>query len=235
MDRATPRSVPDDDDRDLLARWCIGHDEQAFTRLVLRHREMVEGVCRRELPQRADADDVVQEVFIALAAEAGSIHGQPGAWLRTVAQHRCLNHHRARQRRRIHEHDAGSLLGRDLSPAGPAEDPEVVDACLGSLAEEDRALLVRLYFHGLSQAEVARSDHLAPVQIHRRVRRALACLRQALRRHPGGNAMPAASSSRQGAGLGHPAAGRPAEGPRQDGTRSISRPPSCPPTERLTR
>jgi RNA polymerase sigma-70 factor (ECF subfamily) len=235
MDRATPRSAPDDDDRDLLARWCIGHDEQAFTCLVHSHREMVEGVCRRELPQRADADDVVQEVFIALAAEAGSIHGQPGAWLRAVAQHRCLNHHRARQRRRLHEHGAGHRSGRIPTPAGLGEDASLVDACLESLDEDDRALLMRLYFLGHSQAEVARSDHLAPVQIHRRVRRALACLRQALRRCPGADGLPAAGSCRPGAGNAHPSTVSHAEGPRRDGTRSISRPPSSPPTGRLAR
>ncbi|MCK6490352.1 MAG: sigma-70 family RNA polymerase sigma factor [Planctomycetes bacterium] len=165
------------DDRALLERWCEGRDEQAFADLVERHRSMVEAVCRRELPGPGEVDDVVQEVFIALADEAGSIRGAPGSWLRTVALHRCLNHLRARQRRRLHE---GRVAVGEVAPEPPAagDAEELVAVCLAELGEDERDLLVQLFFLGLSQAEVARRSQQPPLVVHRRSQRALSSLRQ---------------------------------------------------------
>ncbi len=164
-------------DRALLARWCDARDQQAFAELVERHRALVEAVCWRELAGPAEVDDVVQEVFIALADEAGSIRGAPGAWLRKVALHRCLNHLRARQRRRQHEgRGAGGEVAPEPRTASDAED--LVTACLAELGEDDRDLLVQLFFHGHSQAEVARRSQVSPLVVHRRSQRALSSLRQ---------------------------------------------------------
>ncbi|MCK6487712.1 MAG: sigma-70 family RNA polymerase sigma factor [Planctomycetes bacterium] len=170
------------DDRTLVRSWCDGRDEGAFSLLVKRHRAMVEGVCRRELLGSADAEDVAQEVFADLADQAGTIRGEPGAWLRTVALHRCLNLVRSRQRRRQHEQRAGRETIAATAVPATEVDEELLEACLAELGEDDRALLVRLFVEGQSQTEVARATELSPLAVHRRLHRALDRLREGFRR-----------------------------------------------------
>lgn len=172
---ATP--VSDDSDRALLARWCEDRDDRAFAVLVERHRPLVQAICRRELRDPSEMDDVVQEVFIVLAEEASSIRGSPGAWLRTVALHRSLNHVRARQRRRQHEQRCSAGVSTAAAAVDDAEE-DLLTACLAELDPGERDLLVQLFFLGHSQAEVARSARVSALVVHRRLKRALASLRE---------------------------------------------------------
>ena len=86
-------------DRQLLKRFAVERDEQAFAFLVRRHGAMVLGVCRRMLHQAQDAEDVFQATFLVLARKAVTIRWQvrgrladmesPFAWLsrRAEAKH----------------------------------------------------------------------------------------------------------------------------------------------------
>lgn len=160
----------------LLTAWRERQDQDALAELIARQRPMVEGICRRLLRSSEDCADVVQETFIAFTSQASVIRGQPGAWLRTVATNRALNHGRAQQRRRLHE--ARSVAPVSVSQPSVLED--LVEPCLAELDAGDRQLLVRLFFHGETQAEVARADQLTRLTVHRRVQRALGCMRQRL-------------------------------------------------------
>ncbi|MEO2088156.1 MAG: sigma factor, partial [Gemmataceae bacterium] len=57
-------------DADLLGRFVGTRDEAAFSALVRRHGPMVWAVCRQSVPNRADAEDAFQSVFLALAKSA---------------------------------------------------------------------------------------------------------------------------------------------------------------------
>lgn len=60
-------------DRDLLARFAQGRDEEAFAALMRRHGPMVLSVCARVLSQAQDAEDAFQATFLVLARKAGSL------------------------------------------------------------------------------------------------------------------------------------------------------------------
>jgi RNA polymerase sigma-70 factor (TIGR02960 family) len=85
---------------DLIARAQAG-DEQAFRRLVDRHRRELHVHCYRILGSVEDAEDQVQETFLA------AWHGITGfearasvrAWLFRIATNRCLDALRAARRR----------------------------------------------------------------------------------------------------------------------------------------
>src|SRR4051812_32763614 len=83
----------------LLARFAADRDEGAFTALVRRHSPLVLGTARRVLSNPADADDVLQAVFLTLARKSGTIRceGTLAPWLYRVT---CRAASRLRKRSR---------------------------------------------------------------------------------------------------------------------------------------
>src|SRR5579885_3896426 len=96
-------------DGDLLVRFANQHDQAAFTALLRRHGPMVLNVCRRLLGQTEDAEDVFQAVFLLLARKARSIRKREavGSWLYGVAYRLASKARARRQRRLVHERQAG--------------------------------------------------------------------------------------------------------------------------------
>src|SRR5262245_51778371 len=73
-------------DGELVERFALRGDAEAFAELVARHGGMVLGVCRRLLGHH-DADDAFQATFLVLARRAGSLRQaeQVGCWLYQVS------------------------------------------------------------------------------------------------------------------------------------------------------
>lgn len=103
----TPAMV---DDATLLRLTATG-DDGAFATFVDRHHA---GIWRRAMAltgQAADAEDLMQETFLAAWRGAGSFRGGSGrAWLLTIAAH------------------AWQRLGRRAAPLAASDDAESVEA-----------------------------------------------------------------------------------------------------------
>jgi RNA polymerase sigma factor (sigma-70 family) len=165
------------DEAVLLAGWVGSQDEASLSALIELHRPMVTGVCRRILRRAGDAEDAVQETFIALAGKAATIEGSIGGWLRVVAARNAVAQLRALQRQRFQDRQADPV-----APV-PGEVPtDIVDACLAELTVAERDLIVRLFYLGETQADIARLDRSSRLQIHRRLQQALERLRTLARR-----------------------------------------------------
>src|SRR5262245_29907192 len=108
----------------LLSRFHTERDEAAFELLVRRHGGLVYRVCRSRLDNDADADDVFQATFLALARAAGRINATTSlaGWLYRVAN-RLSNKLRYRNR-----------PAAELTPNHPAVDGD--PAHLASQCEE---------------------------------------------------------------------------------------------------
>ena len=93
---------PDPDDP-LVARMQAG-DERALAEIVRRHGPRLRALAQRFTGERAAADDIVQETF--LAAWRNVRNWQPGAapyaaWLTRIAVNRSIDHDRRRRIRRF--------------------------------------------------------------------------------------------------------------------------------------
>ena len=80
-------------DENLVALTRKGH-QHAFDALVERYQARLLGFCRQMLGCTEDAEDVLQEVFVAafnaMVADERPIAVRP--WLYRIARNRCLNH-----------------------------------------------------------------------------------------------------------------------------------------------
>jgi RNA polymerase sigma factor (sigma-70 family) len=79
-------------DERLIALTRRGH-ERAFEAIVQRYRARLLAFCRHMLGSREDAEDILQEVFVAafnaIVADERPINVRP--WLYRIARNRCLN------------------------------------------------------------------------------------------------------------------------------------------------
>jgi len=144
-------------DADLLGRFVVGRDEEAFAELVRRYGPLVLGVCRRRVPDDHAAEDAFQAVFVVLAAKAGRIDAaRPlGPWLHGVAVKVAARAGRRlvqRRRREVGTQD----LPETAAALPPNDDPTaVLDEELARLSATYREALVLCELEGLSRRAAA--------------------------------------------------------------------------------
>lgn len=196
------RSEPDAS----VMRRVVDGSQVALAELYDRHAAAVFRAAFRLLGERQQAEDVVQETFLALWNRAESFNAALGslrAWLLTIGRNRAIDRLRAagRQPPLVHlggpADDAegrearGATLGR-LEPVAEdaASDPEgeaeraamrrTVREALEGLPAGERTALVMAYFDGFTQQEIAARLDWPLGTVKTRTRRALRRLREAL-------------------------------------------------------
>src|SRR5260370_18441301 len=107
-------------DHQLLERFTVHHDDDAFAALVRRYGRLVCSVCRAVLHNEHDIEDVFQATFLVLARKAGSIRKRDAlaSWLYGVA-YRLARKARSQAVRRCRP----VRVRPRPPPAGPLEDP----------------------------------------------------------------------------------------------------------------
>ncbi|MCC7123406.1 MAG: RNA polymerase sigma factor [Acidobacteria bacterium] len=98
-------------------------DGTAFEQLYQQHAGRLYNLASRMAATPADADDLLQEIFLQVYRKAGSFRGDSslGTWLYRLAMNHCLDVVRSRQARMAHVTD--SMDEPDASPVaapGPA-------------------------------------------------------------------------------------------------------------------
>ncbi len=137
----------------LMARLAAG-DPLALAEFYDRYAGLVNALALRILRDGADAEDVVQEVFLQAwrqAARFDTGRGTPEAWLCTIARSRALDRLRKRTSRR-EESDASA----PVATAAPRnEEALAVRKALAGLTDDQRQALELAYYEGLTQTEIA--------------------------------------------------------------------------------
>lgn len=182
------------EDGDLVRRMASG-DKEACSKLYDRFSRPLYSVAFRILNDQAEAEDIVQDVFLTLWNKAGSfdiVRGSAFGWAVTLTRNRAIDRVRTRRRR-------STLLSEsvveDVPGGSSSADPDSVDdlmlkekatavrAALSTLPREQVHALELAFFSGLTQQEIASrlSEPLGTVKA--RIRRGLLKLRDTLTRH----------------------------------------------------
>ncbi|MGE3807771.1 MAG: RNA polymerase sigma factor, partial [Gemmataceae bacterium] len=167
-------------DGELLERYVVQREPQAFQALVRRHQPRVLRVCRRLLGDEHVAEDVCQETFVVLARKAAELPWQRsiGPWLNAVARRLALNA-RTRARRRQHDPLDEDVVSAEAGPTARAEHRELEAALgseLGQLPDKYREPIVLCYLDGKTNVEAARELGWPTGSIARRLDRARSLL-----------------------------------------------------------
>ena len=147
-----------DGDAELL-QAVAGGDRAAFDRLSRRHLDRAYGVALRMTGSRADAEDVVQDVFMRLWLKPDAWRpglAQFSTWLYRVVVNRCLD-----MKRRPKATDLDSV-DEPQDPDANAEDgmlegerSKALENAVAQLPERQRTAIVLTYTAGMRNAEAA--------------------------------------------------------------------------------
>ncbi|MBI5517042.1 MAG: sigma-70 family RNA polymerase sigma factor [Deltaproteobacteria bacterium] len=177
-------------------------DEAAFNVFVRTYEQKVFALVLRMLGNRADAQDLAQEVFVTVFRSIDSFRGDSrlGTWLYRVAVNHCKNRMKYLDRRATRAHDAiedaheasvadgGATGGRPDRPDESAEGSElegVIQRALASLDEEHRTLLILRELESLPYEDIMLITGLPEGTVKSRLHRARAALREAIERRAG--------------------------------------------------
>jgi len=181
-------------DAELLAAAGRG-DRPAFAVFVERHARVLWRFLRPWLGAEADAEDALQQTFLAAWRGAASARVADGArpWLFAIARHEAGRLGRLRRRRREHEDslerlgEAAGFACETLTPERAAEAVEErarLEQALASLDPEDREVLVLRDVEGWTGPEAAEVLAISLAAEKSRLHRARLRLAAALRPAP---------------------------------------------------
>jgi RNA polymerase sigma-70 factor (ECF subfamily) len=188
-------------ERSLLRR-LRDRDERAFRELVEAHRDRVYNITFRMLGNRAEAEDVAQEVFIAVFKNIDEFRGDSkfSTWLYRIAVNLCKN--RIKYLARRHDRDRDELdesthgNGVNGSIGGPipsapdkalasAQMEKLMQEAIANLEDDQRIVVVLRDVEDLSIEEICEITGLPDGTVKSRLHRARLVLRKRLQRHVG--------------------------------------------------
>lgn len=171
---------------ELERRWLAG-DDGALAQVHDRYRRRLEAVAYRIVGNRADAEDVVQRVFVALPRAAYAGTASLWSYLYRSAVNGSVNLLRSRKRRYGLEREILSQARMSGEPAASPESQILEGEILAAVAKallqvkpQHRSALVLRIHHGLTNVEIAEHENVPPATVGTWLRRGREELRDAL-------------------------------------------------------
>lgn len=171
-------------------------DNRQYRKIVDAYADMVYRIALNQTRSGADADDIVQAVFLKLYEKPPEWLGDPsrgaGApavrderlrpWLIRVTVNECRSLWRTLWRRRVEVRDVrDEEAGAYEEPAFAEPQHEVLYAALGDLPEKCRIVVHLFYFEDLSTREIAAILGVKEPTVRTRLVRARKMLKQSLK------------------------------------------------------
>ena len=165
-----------DEDHVLVARFQEG-DATAFDDIIAAYQERMLRLAYRLLGWSADAEDVVQEVFISVLEHLGGFRGEArlSTWLTALTVNKCRSH---RRRQLLRLRGLARLASRIRIVAEPrrsdesSETADQVRWAVQRLSAKCREVVVLRYFEELSVREISEILHIPVNTVDARLSRA---------------------------------------------------------------
>ena len=152
-------------DEDLVIRVRAG-DEQAFRELFGRYAAVAHALAFRLVRQAQVAEEIVQEAFLAVwrtPERYDPARGSVRSWLMGTVHHRAVDAVRREQAQRRRADQAAALAPRVVedpiddvvSALDLPRERRLVQKALAGLPDEQRDVIQRMYFDGMSQSQIA--------------------------------------------------------------------------------
>jgi RNA polymerase sigma-70 factor (ECF subfamily) len=183
--------APPNDPVDLVAAMAAGDSGQALSTFYAQYASTVLALLTKMLGSPAEAEEVLQEVFVELwrrASQYDSSRGSVVAWVVTVARSRALDALRARTRR--HGNDQMQFFSQKHGLRTDSGRPDVLVSstrwhqalrqAFKRLDEDQRAVLELSYFLGMSHGQIAEALNLPVGTVKSRILAGMRALRTML-------------------------------------------------------
>jgi len=184
-----------DEDKFLINRIKTSRDADAYSMIALKYRDKIWRLARGVTRSDADADDVVQEVFLTLLQKIDSFEGRSSfsSWLYRVSINAAYM--KVRSRKFIQSFDNSDLelieseyerkecMLMDYDPeeiADGRKSLEAIHEAIDKLPEKYRSVLLLRDIEEMSTQEVADMLGLKPAAVKSRLHRARLFLRKKL-------------------------------------------------------
>jgi RNA polymerase sigma factor (sigma-70 family) len=162
-------------------------ERAALENLYRRTSAKLFGICLRILSDRAEAEDVLQEVYLTVWNKAAQFDAERGlspiTWLASIARNRALDRLRARKQRFGGLDEAAEIA--DLSPLADAklatrETSERLGDCLEQLDVRASSAIRSAFFGGQTYELLARAAEIPLGSMKSLIRRGLMRLKDCL-------------------------------------------------------
>jgi RNA polymerase sigma-70 factor (ECF subfamily) len=164
----SPKRLSQEEQRQLVHR-LKARDERALGELYDLLAPWVLGLAYRIVHDVAEAEDVVEDVFVQVWRHVDKHDARRGPlvpWILSIARHRALDGVRRRRRwwRKAERWEQARVAEGEALVAPTSHEASVpgwplhraVHAALAALPEEQRRVVMLAYFEGLSHREIAR-------------------------------------------------------------------------------
>jgi RNA polymerase sigma-70 factor (ECF subfamily) len=184
-----------------LIRRLRSRDERAFRELIDAERDRVFNITYRMLGNRAEAEDVAQEVFISVFKTIDSFREESklSTWLYRVTVNHCKNRIKYLARRHDRDRDELDESAHAQQTNGAVADPprhaqpdralagaqmeKLLQEAIANLDEDHRVVVVLRDVEDLSIEEICEITGLPDGTVKSRLHRARLVLRKRLQKH----------------------------------------------------
>jgi len=199
-----PPEPPTEDETGVersLLRRLRNRDERAFRELLETHRDRVFNITYRMLGDRAEAEDVAQEVFITVFKHIESFREESkfSTWLYRVTVNQCKNRikylARRHDRKREELNETSEQVNGVATPGLRSVQPDralegaqmevLLQQAIAHLDDDHRIVVVLRDVEDLSIEEICKITELPDGTVKSRLHRARLVLRKKLQRHLG--------------------------------------------------
>ncbi len=174
-----------------LLRRIAQRERAAFEDLYSRYANILYASALKFVKEDADAQDVVQDVFIQIWDKAklyDPAKGKPLTWALTLTRNRAIDRIRAIQRRtRLRDEfeqetfvDESAGVREALSGVDASEKGQILRKAVSQLSPQQKKVIELAYFGGLTQTEIAEKLGEPLGTVKARARRGLLKLKELL-------------------------------------------------------